>query len=228
MFQDICNYLPNLEELSVRYDPLKEFVANEVPIVRLEKLKKFELTNLPSFDISPLLSHLVALKTLENLSVAFIRMNDEITQTLCELKTLRILKLTSVGGLNRDIYKKLASELPHLVEFHMIDCYNKIFSELSEFVKHSSNLKTIVFHRFYMDQPPFTLDMFSSLIEVLQMKQIQEPLSVHLNDDDLNNIKYDVESQCHNIIKLFPVEEESIAATIYHNFEDWVDDVFAH
>lgn len=127
-------------------------------------------------------------------------MNNRITQTLCELKTLKILKLTSVYELTSDVYKKLASELPSLMEIHIIDCSHATFSDLTEFVERSTNLKKIVFKRDDWQRPLFTLDMFSSLIKVLKRKQTKETLEVHLNDNDLSNIKNEFEKRSHPII----------------------------
>lgn len=205
VFEDICNYLPNLLELSLRFC-FEEFNGNvEQP---LAKVRKLQIVGRHGLNLNPLLHPLTVHKTIENLHLASIVIHEEITETLCKLKTLKILKFTAICEVKRDIYKKLLSELPSLVEIYIINCKPTTFSDLIELVEHSINVKKIVFIPY--DRSSLTQDIFSSLINV--RRENNGTLKVHVNIHDHVHIVNDLELtkmlvEHYHKIKFFSSEE---------------------
>lgn len=229
VLRDSSVFFPNLEALSLRFDigfrsVDWRFDEDVEHLARLTQLKKFEMDfwHFGLFDKHPLLTTLAALNSIETLHLAALAISDELTRDLCELKTLKILKLTSTTQLDASVFQKLASELPSLLEIHIIECANITFSELKEFVEHSTTLKKIVFSRSDDTVTSLTKDTYLSLVEAQQRKRNQETINIHLNYDDYREVEGEftwegnlkiLQEQAH-VINVLSMEEED-ATTLY-------------
>lgn len=222
--EDVVLALPNLMELSVKFNFTSQPNLLPASVTMLPLLKKFEMDfEFVTDEITnKILDGLAVHNNMEDLHIASFRLNDESIPRLCALKTLKILKLTATRNLNRVICKKLASELSALSEIHIVECPDTTFNDIKEFVVHSTNLQRIVFNRIDDTQPSLNKDMFLSLVEAWKKKENNEILLVFLNDDDLAGIRDEFEwngklkylfGRC-NIVKLLPLEKEH-RGTVY-------------
>lgn len=219
--QDIAMALPNLLEFSVQHN--LTFKPNVLPVTQIPRLKKFEIdfTWITDDCVNQLFIGLVVANHMEDLNLASFRLNDESIRNLCALKTLKILKLTTTNHLDEKVCKKLATELPALLEVHIIECEDITFNEIKQFVEHLTHLKKIVFNR-TDTRPSITMDLFLALVEMRKSKAIKETLFIYLNDDDLVDIKKEFKwnglseilIKQSNEIRLLPLEEEHIRTVL--------------
>lgn len=220
---DVANTLVNLVELSLLIGPGSQLETPSAPVeasvAKLNSLKKFEidLTFVTVDCANRLLSGLAINNNVDDLHLASFRTSDESIRRLCALKTLTTLKLTAANRLDEKTCRKLASELPALLEIHIVECNGVTFKAMNEFVVQSMNLTRIVFNRNDDEEPSLKPDVFRSLIDAQKKKQTTEILSIFLNDDDLMDIRSEFElfgisatlaEQANNIVTLLPLEEK--------------------
>lgn len=214
-FEFLSIDLPNLESLSLDcYSTFFQIVVPHIP-----SLKKVELlTRCTTVPITRVLTDLAVRNHIEDLHLADTSFDDDLVRNLCAMKTLQILKLSKVFGLDGNNCKKLAGELPVLSELHMNRCADTTFNDIEVFVRHSNSLKKIVFNRNDSQQPSLSEVTVSSLVEARQRKQALDTLIVFLNDNDLRDIQIGFErngmpkklSLIHQsrVIKLLPLKTE--------------------
>lgn len=223
VFEHVSNYLPNLEALSLRLFSVGR-LANEnlMQLLRLTKLKKFEI-NCGLIAINPFLNGLVNNKEIESLHLSTVDITDELIQSLCNLKTLKTLKLSSSANLEANACKKLALELPVLTEIHIIECTDTTFKKIKEFAEHSTTLKKLVFVRYSDSTQSLTKATFLSLVDARLRNSNKETLKVYLDSDDhrdamdqfMWNQDLKLFRDYNHIIKLLPLEEEDDKLPIY-------------
>lgn len=223
VFQQISENLPNLEALSLRVVHVGCTVnENLMQLLRLTQLKKFEM-NCGLLGINPFLNGLAANNLIETLHLSTVEISEESIQALCNLKTIKVLKLTSTIQLDGEVCKKLAIELPALSEIHIVECSDTTIKEVQEFAEHSTTLKKLVFVRYSDDTLSLSKDSFLSLVAARQRNPNKETLNVHLDFDDHRELKdqflwegnLELLKQHVSVINLLPVEDEDDKLPIY-------------
>lgn len=241
VFQQISDNLPNLESFSMRMVHVSNSVnENLVHLLSLTKLKKLEL-NCGVIGINTFLEGLAANNTIESLHLSALELNDETIGFLCNMKQLKVFKLTSTLKLDKDLCTKLASGLHNLTELHIVECTSTTFDELLEFVAHSASLNKLVYIQ-YVDLPSLNKQQFLSLVDIRKKMDSSLPLSLYLELYDWRNINdqfmwegsLDSIRNNKDIVKLLPLDDEEDTSAVFdygcggHNrpFGPGYDDLF--
>lgn len=222
IFSQIADHIPNLESLSLRIVHIGQSInENLMQLLRLTKLTKLEM-NCCLSGVNTFLNGLVANNKLESLHFSSLEINEENVQTLCNLKTLKVLKFTATSNLDKDVCTLLATNLPSLQELHILECASTTFDELQGFVEHSASLNKLVYLQ-QSEDPSLSKQQFLSLVESRKKRNNGHSLNIYLDSYDHRNINGQlmwegftgILHEHETLVRLMPIDDEEDRSTAF-------------
>lgn len=142
IFEQIANYLPELESLFVEIDYFQNFSKNIMELLRLQHLRELQF-NCGMYSITSFVEELAAKNKIEVLYISGGLFTDSLIEAIAKCKKLTSLKLCSIPSVHNKFLSELARSLPALNDFHISKCQTLNATGLVQFVCLAKKLKSL-------------------------------------------------------------------------------------
>lgn len=211
--------LSELETLTVRMIQISPNCnANLMRLLKLDKLRELEIECFYQ-PVADFLNELAVKNQIESLGLASIDLTDAVSTAIGHLKSIQKLKLVSICATNTSIpIKQIAAQLPNIRVCYLVSSHTMKFDNVIEFIENAPKLEKLMISS-CPNIAPFDDVQFHQLVEICGKRSDKLQLTVHIEYDDLNTIKHqidkDVRQKCSEVVQLIQISAEEKDCTAF-------------